>query len=129
MANILTLIQPVRFEWLQQKVTEWGCMQALIDFEGWRKWRGYVDDKQPAVIDGDASPMRIGNDPSTASSNGRLERERNPEPKPNPPASNGVQSSLVAGPALSDLSREDSGTSGENLDMPASPTTRVEDAA
>ncbi|KAL4991949.1 hypothetical protein BDW68DRAFT_150865 [Aspergillus falconensis] len=36
------LTKPVRFEWLEQKVTEWGCMQALIDFEGWRKWRGFA---------------------------------------------------------------------------------------
>lgn len=27
--------------WLRQKVTEWGSMQALIDYEGWCKWRGY----------------------------------------------------------------------------------------
>jgi osomolarity two-component system response regulator SSK1 len=20
---------------------EWGCMQALIDFDGWRKWKAY----------------------------------------------------------------------------------------
>lgn len=20
---------------------EWGCMQALIDFDGWRKWKSY----------------------------------------------------------------------------------------
>lgn len=20
---------------------EWGCMQALIDFDGWRKWRDF----------------------------------------------------------------------------------------
>ncbi|KAL4943415.1 hypothetical protein BDV06DRAFT_234715 [Aspergillus oleicola] len=38
------LTKPVRFEWLEQKVTEWGCMQALIDFEGWRKWRGFATD-------------------------------------------------------------------------------------
>ncbi|KAL4737731.1 hypothetical protein BDV11DRAFT_191182 [Aspergillus similis] len=37
------LTKPVRFEWLEQKVTEWGCMQALIDFEGWRKWRGFAN--------------------------------------------------------------------------------------
>ncbi|KAL2868184.1 response regulator [Aspergillus lucknowensis] len=41
------LTKPVRFEWLEQKVTEWGCMQALIDFEGWRKWRGFADDPHP----------------------------------------------------------------------------------
>ncbi|OJJ48309.1 hypothetical protein ASPZODRAFT_30834, partial [Penicilliopsis zonata CBS 506.65] len=35
------LTKPVGFPWLEQKVTEWGCMQALIDFEGWRKWRGF----------------------------------------------------------------------------------------
>lgn len=27
--------------WLEQKVTEWGSMQALIDYEGWCKWRGF----------------------------------------------------------------------------------------
>lgn len=105
-------------------------MQALIDFEGWRKWRGYVDDKQPTVVDSDASPMRIGNDPSTSSSNGGREPERDLKPKSKPPASNGVQDSLVAGPVLSDLSREDSGsTNGETMDMATSPTTRVEDTA
>lgn len=25
--------------WLERKVMEWGCMQALIDFDGWRKWK------------------------------------------------------------------------------------------
>ncbi|KAL5332664.1 hypothetical protein BJX70DRAFT_383518 [Aspergillus crustosus] len=45
------LTKPVRFEWLQQKVTEWGCMQALIDFEGWRKWRGFADDSGSSSSD------------------------------------------------------------------------------
>ncbi|EEP78822.1 conserved hypothetical protein [Uncinocarpus reesii 1704] len=34
-------IQPVNMMWLEKKVKEWGCMQALIDFEAWLKWRGY----------------------------------------------------------------------------------------
>ncbi|KAF3939640.1 hypothetical protein ABW19_dt0203778 [Dactylella cylindrospora] len=33
------LTKPVNFTFLERKVMEWGCMQALIDFEGWRKWR------------------------------------------------------------------------------------------
>ncbi|KAL1957736.1 hypothetical protein VTO42DRAFT_5579 [Malbranchea cinnamomea] len=37
------LTKPVNIMWLEQKVTEWGCMQALIDFDGWRKWRGFAD--------------------------------------------------------------------------------------
>lgn len=36
------LTKPVNFEWLERKVKEWGCMQALIDFDGWRKWKDYA---------------------------------------------------------------------------------------
>ncbi|KAI5306568.1 ssk1 response regulator receiver [Ascosphaera pollenicola] len=35
------LTKPVNMVWLEQKVTEWGSMQALIDYEGWCKWRGF----------------------------------------------------------------------------------------
>jgi osomolarity two-component system, response regulator SSK1 len=27
---------------------EWGCMQALIDFDGWRKWKSYGEQKGDA---------------------------------------------------------------------------------
>ncbi|OJJ41594.1 hypothetical protein ASPWEDRAFT_99575, partial [Aspergillus wentii DTO 134E9] len=58
------LTKPVGFPWLEQKVTEWGCMQALIDFEGWRKWRGFANDPkpdhEPPTTDGHASPMQVG---------------------------------------------------------------------
>lgn len=36
------LTKPVSFVWLERKVKEWGCMQALIDFDGWRKWKDYA---------------------------------------------------------------------------------------
>lgn len=29
------LTKPVNLDWLGKKLTEWGCMQALIDFDGW----------------------------------------------------------------------------------------------
>ena len=37
-------------------------MQALIDFEGWRKWRGFNDNPlpTPASADGHTSPMHTG---------------------------------------------------------------------
>jgi osomolarity two-component system response regulator SSK1 len=38
-------LQPVNFVWLERKVKEWGCMQALIDFDGWRKWKNFDADK------------------------------------------------------------------------------------
>ncbi|WZH48670.1 Osomolarity two-component response regulator ssk1 [Fusarium acuminatum] len=37
--EIRRLERPVNFVWLERKVMEWGCMQALIDFDGWRKWK------------------------------------------------------------------------------------------
>lgn len=30
------LTKPVNLVWLQNKITEWGCMQALINFDGWK---------------------------------------------------------------------------------------------
>ncbi|KAH8884225.1 hypothetical protein GQ53DRAFT_786319 [Thozetella sp. PMI_491] len=35
------LTKPLIFAWFQRKVMEWGCMQALIDFDGWRKWKDF----------------------------------------------------------------------------------------
>ncbi|KAN0071695.1 hypothetical protein V8E54_010291 [Elaphomyces granulatus] len=59
------LTKPVGFPWLEQKVTEWGCMQALIDFEGWRKWRGFSDSTgtaSPADSTATARPLsQVGN--------------------------------------------------------------------
>ncbi|KAK5170354.1 Two-component response regulator SSK1p [Saxophila tyrrhenica] len=37
------LTKPVNFVWLERKVKEWGCMQALIDFDGWRKWKNIAE--------------------------------------------------------------------------------------
>jgi osomolarity two-component system response regulator SSK1 len=36
------LTKPVTYVWLERKVMEWGCMQALIDYDGWRKWKSYT---------------------------------------------------------------------------------------
>ncbi|KAL9616405.1 MAG: hypothetical protein Q9160_008731 [Pyrenula sp. 1 TL-2023] len=41
------LTKPVNFVWLERKVTEWGCMQALIDFDGWRTWKDLVPRAPP----------------------------------------------------------------------------------
>ncbi|KAI8343368.1 hypothetical protein BC941DRAFT_448170 [Chlamydoabsidia padenii] len=38
------LTKPVSLEWLEKKIIEWGCMQALIDFEGWRRWKRSTHD-------------------------------------------------------------------------------------
>jgi CheY-like chemotaxis protein len=33
------LTKPVSLVWLERKIQEWGCMQALIDFDGWKRWK------------------------------------------------------------------------------------------
>ncbi|KAJ2788211.1 response regulator [Coemansia interrupta] len=33
------LTKPVSLIWLKKKIMEWGCMQALVDHEGWQRWR------------------------------------------------------------------------------------------
>ncbi|KAL2269363.1 hypothetical protein VTJ83DRAFT_1547 [Remersonia thermophila] len=44
------LTKPVTYVWLERKLMEWGCMQALIDYEGWREWKSY---SQQQGADGD----------------------------------------------------------------------------
>ncbi|KAL8723897.1 MAG: hypothetical protein Q9166_008227 [cf. Caloplaca sp. 2 TL-2023] len=46
------LTKPVNFVWLERKVMEWGCMQALIDFDGWRKWKDFSQTPQPNAASG-----------------------------------------------------------------------------
>ena len=53
--------QPVNFVWFERKVKEWGCMQALIDFDGWRKWKDF--DTAPS-----ATPVKKPSAPAKKSS-------------------------------------------------------------
>ncbi|KAI0384564.1 hypothetical protein F5Y04DRAFT_269505 [Hypomontagnella monticulosa] len=58
------LTKPVNFVWLERKVMEWGCMQALIDFDGWRKWKDFSqkaeqdDSKKAAAAKGTKIPKK-----------------------------------------------------------------------
>ncbi|CDO94618.1 unnamed protein product [Kluyveromyces dobzhanskii CBS 2104] len=38
------LTKPVNLDWLSKKITEWGCMQALIDFDGWTEGQRRMTD-------------------------------------------------------------------------------------
>ncbi|CAJ2503610.1 Uu.00g110040.m01.CDS01 [Anthostomella pinea] len=56
------LTKPVNFVWLERKVKEWGCMQALIDFDGWRKWKDFSqksdDASKKAAVTAKAKPAK-----------------------------------------------------------------------
>lgn len=64
------LTKPVNFEWLTRKVMEWGCMQALIDFDGWRKWKDFSQTK-PA--DADKKALGASNKSPKAGLNGKAQ--------------------------------------------------------
>jgi osomolarity two-component system response regulator SSK1 len=129
------LTKPVGFPWLEQKVTEWGCMQALIDFEGWRKWRGFADEPQSSspTDGGLTSPLQTGANGvssrnSTSSSSGAVNATAR-ELDAGPGA--GKRKSTV--PELTkpvDILPEEppgsgSGEGNETLDSPASPLESV----
>ncbi|KAL2135022.1 hypothetical protein VTI74DRAFT_10059 [Chaetomium olivicolor] len=65
------LTKPVTYVWLERKVMEWGCMQALIDFDGWRKWKSYSqpDGEEGAVKKAKAKKNRAA--PNSSSSDGQ----------------------------------------------------------
>ncbi|KAK6360426.1 ssk1 response regulator receiver [Orbilia blumenaviensis] len=59
------LTKPVNFTFLERKVMEWGCMQALIDFEGWRKWKDLAN--KPGASGGKTSKGGRGKASATSS--------------------------------------------------------------
>ncbi|KAJ5966377.1 hypothetical protein N7481_013091 [Penicillium waksmanii] len=106
------LTKPVGFPWLSQKVTEWGCMQALIDFEGWRKWRGFLDTPPSSSpsLDSAASPMQTGHrNDFVTSADGSTSPSTTRHTK-NKPSSNGLPRPHI--PDAAELLREDSWGSG-----------------
>ena len=46
------LTKPVSFSWLEKKIIEWGCMQALIDFDGWKTWNDNISSESIAAVEG-----------------------------------------------------------------------------
>lgn len=63
------LTKPVNFLWLERKVKEWGCMQALIDFDGWRKWKDFSANTTTAA--GSGSTASKANGKTSAASTGK----------------------------------------------------------
>ncbi|KAJ5689469.1 hypothetical protein N7462_003861 [Penicillium macrosclerotiorum] len=121
------LTKPVGFPWLEQKVTEWGCMQALIDFEGWRKWRGFLDSPQSSPgLNNAASPMQTGHrqDYVTATAPASPSLSRNAS------KSKAHRPTRPQLPDAAEIMREDSwgSGSGDTADSPISPQSTPAEA-
>ncbi|KAF9437602.1 ssk1 response regulator receiver [Entomortierella beljakovae] len=56
------ITKPVELSWLERKIVDWGCMQALIDVDAWKEWKRDLEGTSPG------SPS-VG--PSSAPSSGK----------------------------------------------------------
>ncbi|KAG0206432.1 ssk1 response regulator receiver [Mortierella sp. GBA30] len=41
------ITKPIDFAWLERKIVDWGCMQALIDVDAWKEWKRDMDGAAP----------------------------------------------------------------------------------
>ena len=41
------ITKPIDLPWLERKIVEWGCMQALIDVDAWKEWKRDLDGTTP----------------------------------------------------------------------------------
>lgn len=61
------LTKPVNLDWLSNKITEWGCMQALIDFDSWNQGQRK---KSTGSLAKSSAPSRLPAAPSKTLSKG-----------------------------------------------------------
>lgn len=112
-------------------------MQALIDFEGWRKWRGFADPPLPYPLIDHGSPMQAGDgskglrvrerSSSPVSPRGSISHHRRKSSGHNRKASNHSKSlrSVASRNLLQESSESTSGGGETSSDSPASIVTTV----
>jgi osomolarity two-component system response regulator SSK1 len=109
-------------------------MQALIDFEGWRKWRGFADEAQSSspTDGGLTSPLQTGangvSSRTSTSSSGAVNataRELDPGPGAGKRKSTVPELIKPVDILLEEPPGSGSGEGNETLDSPASPLTSL----
>lgn len=96
--------KPIDLQWLENRIVDWGCMQALIDVDAWKKWKRDMEGVSP----------------------GSPSASLNPTP-PKKTLSSGVSRSMLKRPSISSRSIKGKGpasakasASSEKKDAPAS---------
>ncbi|KAL8743286.1 MAG: hypothetical protein Q9190_004346 [Brigantiaea leucoxantha] len=106
------LTKPVNFVWLERKVREWGCMQALIDFDGWRKWKDFSQSTVPSST-------------AAAAKDGK-EKGKDISSSPNNAANKNAVGAAAGGANTASKGGDVAGSVGGEKKTPASGTTRRE---
>ncbi|KAF9944834.1 ssk1 response regulator receiver [Mortierella alpina] len=54
------ITKPIDFAWLERKIVDWGCMQALIDVDAWKEWKRDLDGTSPGSPGRSGGPSAVG---------------------------------------------------------------------
>ncbi|KAF8933856.1 ssk1 response regulator receiver [Dissophora ornata] len=68
------IIKPVQLPWLERKIVDWGCMQALIDVDAWKEWKRDQEAVSPGNPSGGAGAPSLALKKSLASTGANLKR-------------------------------------------------------
>jgi osomolarity two-component system response regulator SSK1 len=71
----------VNFVWFERKVKEWGCMQALIDFDGWRKWKDFDTTPSATPVKKSPTPVKKSGVVSPSAAVGKMEQKAGEKPE------------------------------------------------
>lgn len=77
------LTKPVNLHWLSKKINEWGCMQALIDFDGWKEGQSRMTESviKPGTISKVNETMSSSNRRCRSSSNASQSKKNDNIPR------------------------------------------------
>ncbi|KAG0345858.1 ssk1 response regulator receiver [Podila humilis] len=51
--------KPIDLQWLENRIVDWGCMQALIDVDAWKKWKRDMEGVSPGSPGASLNPTPL----------------------------------------------------------------------
>ncbi|KAG0033214.1 ssk1 response regulator receiver [Podila clonocystis] len=66
--------KPIDLQWLENRIVDWGCMQALIDVDAWKKWKRDMEGVSPGSPGASLNPTPLKKTLSSSVSRSMLKR-------------------------------------------------------
>lgn len=66
--------KPIDLQWLENRIVDWGCMQALIDVDAWKKWKRDMEGVSPGSPGASLNPTPLKKTISSGVSRSMLKR-------------------------------------------------------
>ncbi|CAO3651311.1 unnamed protein product [Cunninghamella echinulata] len=110
------LTKPVSLEWLEKKIMEWGCMQALIDVEGWRQWKRITQHSPSSSITQRTSTATTSTNLLSAATSSSLSTV----PPPPSPTNTITKTTTPSNNAVNEISYHSNNDNNDNNNQPTS---------